>query len=267
MAVIVPSLPNNLTNGTTADATQVMANFNAIVSSVNSNAANSGVNTNISQITGLTSPLSPNQGGTGLATLPANGVMLGEGTNNVNVALPGASGTVLMSNGTGIDPSFQYATPPGAMIFWPTASVPTGFIEANGQSTAAYPNLSAIYGANVPDMRGVFPRGWDHGRGLDPYGTGILGYHVDTFASHNHGVNDPTHVHNMYDQQVRAGNTGNYWDALMNGLNASSGGSGTNPSNVGTGGIQGASTGISIQNNGSSETAPKYMAWMCIIKT
>lgn len=107
MAVIVPSLPNNLTNGTTADATQVMANFSAIVSSVNSNAANSGVNTNINQITGLTSPLSPNQGGTGLSALPANGVMLGEGTNNVNVALPGAYGTVLISNGPGVDPSFS----------------------------------------------------------------------------------------------------------------------------------------------------------------
>lgn len=36
---IIGNLPNNLANGTTADATQVMADFNAIVNSVNANAA------------------------------------------------------------------------------------------------------------------------------------------------------------------------------------------------------------------------------------
>lgn len=36
---IIGTLPNTLTNGTTADASQVMADFNAIVSAVNSNAA------------------------------------------------------------------------------------------------------------------------------------------------------------------------------------------------------------------------------------
>lgn len=38
-AIISTPLPNILTNGTTADATQVMADFNAIVNGVNSNAA------------------------------------------------------------------------------------------------------------------------------------------------------------------------------------------------------------------------------------
>lgn len=36
---IIGNLPNNLTNGSTADATQVMANFNAIINGVNANAA------------------------------------------------------------------------------------------------------------------------------------------------------------------------------------------------------------------------------------
>lgn len=39
LAVIVGSLPNTLTNGTTADATQVMADLNFIVNQVNANAA------------------------------------------------------------------------------------------------------------------------------------------------------------------------------------------------------------------------------------
>ena len=66
-----PSYPFTLTNGQTADANQVMANFNSIATCVNtatSGAANAPVNTNITQITGLTTPLSVAQGGTGATT-------------------------------------------------------------------------------------------------------------------------------------------------------------------------------------------------------
>lgn len=34
------------------------------------------------------------------------------------------------------------------------------WLECNGQSTAAYPALAAIVGANVPDYQGVFLRGY-----------------------------------------------------------------------------------------------------------
>jgi len=57
--------------------------------------------------------------------------------------------------------------PSGGVIMWPTSVVPTGFLELNGQSTTGYPNLIAIYGATLPDMRGEFVRGWDHSRGVD----------------------------------------------------------------------------------------------------
>lgn len=33
------------------------------------------------------------------------------------------------------------------------------WLECNGQSTAAYPALASIVGANVPDYRGIFLRG------------------------------------------------------------------------------------------------------------
>jgi len=52
---IIPSFPFVLTNGTTADATQVMADFNQIFSSVNANAAENGTNASITTMTGLTS--------------------------------------------------------------------------------------------------------------------------------------------------------------------------------------------------------------------
>ena len=51
---IIPSIPDLLQNGTTADATQIMANFNAIMSDVNANAAANGVNSDITNLTALT---------------------------------------------------------------------------------------------------------------------------------------------------------------------------------------------------------------------
>ncbi|WP_083928140.1 phage tail protein [Anaeromusa acidaminophila] len=54
------------------------------------------------------------------------------------------------------------------MIAWYTAPTPPpGWLECNGQSTAAHPELAAIVGPNVPDLRGEFIRGWDHGAGKD----------------------------------------------------------------------------------------------------
>jgi hypothetical protein len=57
------SVPFTLTNGTTADATQVMANYNALIACL-TNAAAAGVNTDITALNGLTTPLPPSAGGT-----------------------------------------------------------------------------------------------------------------------------------------------------------------------------------------------------------
>jgi len=48
----------------------------------------------------LTNKLAVAQGGTGLATLTANNVILGNGTSTPSFVAPGASGNVLTSNGT-----------------------------------------------------------------------------------------------------------------------------------------------------------------------
>lgn len=62
------SVPFNLTNGTTADASQVMANYNAILACLLNNTAESGANSSITSLSGLTTPLSPVQGGSTLYT-------------------------------------------------------------------------------------------------------------------------------------------------------------------------------------------------------
>ena len=59
-----------------------------------------------SQVSGT---LPVGNGGTGSTTLTAHAVLLGEGTSAIGFASPGASGTVLTSNGIGSDPTFQAA--------------------------------------------------------------------------------------------------------------------------------------------------------------
>ena len=60
--------PNTFTNGTVADATQVNANFANLVNCANNNLAHNGANTDITSLGGLTTPISPAQGGTGNTT-------------------------------------------------------------------------------------------------------------------------------------------------------------------------------------------------------
>jgi hypothetical protein len=61
-AGVTCSLPYTFTNGTVADATQVMANYNALVTCL-TNAAHSGANNDITSLSALTTPLTPGQGG------------------------------------------------------------------------------------------------------------------------------------------------------------------------------------------------------------
>ena len=63
-------------------------------------AAKSGANSDITSLTGLTTPLTVAQGGTGAATLTANNVLLGNGTSALQVVAPSTSGNILTSNGT-----------------------------------------------------------------------------------------------------------------------------------------------------------------------
>lgn len=42
--------------------------------------------------------------------------------------------------------------PVGLMMLWHAATIPDGWLEANGQSTAGYPQLATLYGGNLPNM-------------------------------------------------------------------------------------------------------------------
>jgi len=73
---------------------------------------------------------------------------------------------VAPSNDGNIDVS---GIPVGGILMWATATPPAGFVEMNGKfDVKKYPKLAALYpDGNIPDMRGMFARGWDHGRNID----------------------------------------------------------------------------------------------------
>lgn len=69
-------------------------------------------------------------------------------------------------------------------IHCPISTPPTGYVAMVGQAINAttYPILASLYGSNLPDMRGVFIRGWDNGRGLDS-GRALLSYQLDALQN------------------------------------------------------------------------------------
>lgn len=91
------------------------------------------------------------------------------------------------------------ALPVGAVVAFPKAAVPPGFLEIDGsvQSIATYPDLAAYLGTTfntggegagnfrLPESRGEFLRGWDHGRGVDA-ARALGSYQADEFKKHRH---------------------------------------------------------------------------------
>ncbi|KYC51949.1 MAG: Phage Tail Collar Domain protein [Candidatus Methanofastidiosum methylothiophilum] len=118
--------------------------------------------------------------------------------------------------GSGVTPN--HCVPTGRIIINPVADVPDGFLECNGQavSRATYSNLFKVLGVtfgngngsttfNVPDTRGFFLRGWNHGASVDPdaasrtnRGDGTTGDNVgtkqaDELKTHTHKVVTAAH--------------------------------------------------------------------------
>jgi microcystin-dependent protein len=87
--------------------------------------------------------------------------------------------------------------PIGAPIPWLVAAIPSGYLELNGQACPAgtYPKLNALYGANLPDLRG---RMLLHANATYPIkSTGGEAAHALTAAesgvpAHGHGISGQT---------------------------------------------------------------------------
>lgn len=91
----------------------------------------------------------------------------------------------------------------GMISPFPTGSVPSGWLECDGTAksrtvyAALFAKIGTAYGVgdgsttfNVPDLRGRFVRGWDHGAGVDS-GRSIGSYQADAMVEHVHLYNEP----------------------------------------------------------------------------
>lgn len=134
----------------------------------------------------------------------------------------------------------------GQTSFFAMSTAPLGYLKANGAavSRTVYARLFSAIGTtwgagdgsttfNIPDLRGVFPRGWDDGRGLDA-GRIFASYQADDFASHTHFVQ------------------GNGGGATSSGLVGNTGG--------------GPIGGVTSNATGGTETRPKNVALLPCIK-
>ena len=103
--------------------------------------------------------------------------------------------------------------PAGTIIFTAQSTAPSGYLKANAPtvSRTTYADLFAaigtFYGAGDgsttfvagPDLRGVVPRGWDDGRGIDS-GRALGSYQNDAVQNHEHAATSSTagaHTHNI----------------------------------------------------------------------
>ena len=89
-------------------------------------------------------------------------------------------------------------TPVGTVIWYAGSTAPTGYLKCNGDAiangsgttqsiTADFSTLYAVVGANLPDLRGEFIRGWDDGKGTDS-GRNIRSSQSDQNKIHNHNA-------------------------------------------------------------------------------
>ena len=140
----------------------------------------------------------------------------------------------------------------GQIVMWGSSTIPSGWLECNGQSTASYPVLAALYGSNVPDLRGEFVRGFDSGRGVDT-GRALLSTQGDQFALPNtaFGTSNPgNHTHSVRTEKTDGGQSGSTGEITHK--NSSTGGGGSHTHTI---------------NGGDDETRPRNVALMYIIKT
>lgn len=99
----------------------------------------------------------------------------------------------------------------GMVCYFAQSTPPAGYLKRNGAAVSRttyarlFAKIGTTYGAgdgattfNLPDGRGVFDRGLDDGRGLDP-GRTLGSYQDSANLSHAHGVVDPGHAHAITD--------------------------------------------------------------------
>jgi len=157
-----------------------------------------------------------------------------------------------LTNKTYVDAQNAIWSPIGKVDMFAGNSAPTGWLECDGAAVsrttyaALYAVIGTVWGAgdgsttfNVPDLRGEFVRGWDHGRGIDA-SRAFASAQADSIKSHAHPLTDFKLVNADIIQPPQTG---------------------SEISKAGPG------SAVDTGSFGGSETRPRNIALMFIIKT
>lgn len=122
---------------------------------------------------------------------------------------------------------------------WWLAAIPSGALECNGQaiSSSTYPILASVYGANLPDLRGVFPLGVSGTYALNSTG-GAATKTLSTaeMPAHTHDLGGHTHtVSNIGIGTVQEGTGGSANVYYPSGANSTTSGPSTASGSAGSG--------------------------------
>lgn len=191
--------------------------------------------------------------GTTTLTLPTT-------SGTVIATVPGSTGQILTSTGSAwasADPASQI--PAGTVMMYAANSPPIGWLKCNGTniSRTTYATLFGAIGTTygvgdgsttfaLPDLRGVFARGWDDSRGVDS-GRSFGSYQADDFINHQH----------LFGGDDGIGPQGGYTGVTSFSYDVT---------HATTGGGQNYRTKNDTSNFGGSETRPKNLALLYIIK-
>lgn len=157
-----------------------------------------------------------------------------------------ASGVV--SYGGGVNPA-------GAIIMWGGVAAPSGWLLCDGTSylntaqAGIFAAIGTAYGSvdathfNVPDMRGVFPRGVDAGAGRDPDtnsrttsnpggNTGDNVGSAQSFATQSHTHAASNYANTVSGNGIASSTPGTIVGTVTTGVNSGNTSSETRPSNV-----------------------------------
>lgn len=144
--------------------------------------------------------------------------------------------------------------PVGTIIPMAQATVPFGYLECNGAPVSRisysmlFSSIGTVYGNgdgvntfNVPDLRGEFVRGWDHGRAID----------IGRALGSTQSSQNLAHEHSLQIVQTTAGGVGT---VAMDRRDSASGGSATMDANN------------KALSSGGTEARPRNVALMYVIK-
>lgn len=221
------------------------------------------------------------------ATIFADGSINSTGiitATNVSVA---SSVTAVTYHGDGSNLTGVQGVPSGAVMWYPAATPPSGFLKANGDTipdgsgtvqgvTADFSTLYAIVGATLPDLRGEFIRGFDDGKGTDS-GRAIKSAQTSDNKSHNHvatsnavssstsSVTDPGHSHQYQNRRTNINNDNDETNkSTSQSLTNNNTGNSTTGINVNTNTTTNVNTAIATA--GGTESRPRNIALLAIIK-